>query len=107
MGWETHGYPPAGMSVKEIQVAGQPAFLFSMDEPVPEDGGFHLRFTWGAISPLGETTLSFPPGLKAQIWMLPERLVADRQWITQLRQAGGEEWVGRLSHPHYQPEPEQ
>ena len=104
MGWMKAGDAPAGMKVSEIQVEGQPAFLFRLDEAVKEGEEFSMRFTWGAMNPLGSTLLSWPAGMKAQIWIMPDQLVADREWIDQIREIGGDEWVSKVSHPHYLPE---
>ena len=104
MPWIKDGNPPEGLRVREIEVRGLPAFLFQLDEPVKEGEEFSLRFTWGALSPLGTTTLTFPAGTLAHIWALPEQLVEDRRWIDQMRDLGGEDWVSRVSHPHYLPD---
>ena len=102
--WQTHGNPPEGLAVREIEMGGAPAFLFLLKQPVGEGEEFSLRFTWGALRPLGTTTLTFPVGVVAQVWALPEQLVEDRRWIDQLRELGGEEWVSQVSHPHYLPQ---
>ena len=102
-GWQTHGNPPEGLRVREIQVRGRPAFLFQLDEPVAEGAEFSLRFTWGAMVPLGTTTLTFPAGSFSITWALPERLIEDRRWVEQMRACGGERWFGKVSHPHYLP----